>query len=261
MLLGQLVADRRGMIWGLTISLGINACIYFFGHRRLLNIFPLVRLEGQDPWGLLPLVEKLAVKAGVAVPEVYLTPLWIPTTWSAGHSWRTSKIILSEGLIRELPLEQIAASVAFELARIRRHDTLAIGMAVGIASCVTFPFRFLQAHKFKHPIVSSVAAMTAKCLQWALQPVSAFLVRCALSRNDVYSADKETSELIGQSNVWGETLWNIASFSHRYQLPVEWGDAAAFTMTPISFEHWTRLLDPQPHPEDRIFRLLGRFPV
>ena len=261
MLAGQAVFDRRGMIWGLTISLGINACVYLFGHRRLLKLFPIVRLEGQDPWGLLPLVAKLAEKAGVDTPEVFLSPLRLPTSWSVGRGWRHSKIVLSEGLLRELPLEQVAATIAFELARIRRHDTLAIGMAVGMAGAVSSPYRYLENFASGPWWLRSAAHIAARGLKWILEPFAAFIVRLALNRNDVYSADIETVALIGQTEVWGETLWNLSSFSRRYTLPIQWSDSAAFSLAPQVTPNWARWMNLQPSSRQRIKKLVGRFPL
>jgi heat shock protein HtpX len=261
MLAGQAVADRRGMIWGLTLSLGLNASLFFFGHRRLLRLFPLVRLEGQDPWGLLPLVERLAQKAGVPTPEVYLTPLKLPTSWSAGSSWRNAKLVLSEGLIRELPLEQVGATVAFEIARIRRHDTLAIGMAVGLASSITYVYRSLQNNTLQNPFLRTGFQTLGRALEVPLKTVSAFLARCALNRTDVYSADAEAAQLIGQPNVWGQTLWNMSSMVKSRPLAVEWGDIAAFTVNPVTTSQLVRIFDPHPAPPERIRRLLGHFPI
>lgn len=261
MLLGQAVGDRRGMIWGLTLSLGINSAIYLFGHRRLLKIFPLVKVEGQDPWGLLPLVTKLAERAGLPVPEVYLTPLQLPTSWSAGSSWKSSKIILSEGLLRELPLEQVAAAVAFEMARIKRHDTLASGMAAGLASTVTYTYRRMKENKLSSVGLQKAVRIAGEMLEVILRPISAFLVRCALNRSDLYQADKQTSDLIGQSQVWGETLWNLSSYAQTIRLPVEVGDAAAFAVNPLTAQGLPRYFDAQPLPRERIARLIGHYPI
>ena len=261
MLAGQALGDRRGMIWGLTISLGINTAIYLFGHRRLLRIFPLVKMEGQDSWGLLPLVEKLAQKAGLPVPEVYLTPLQLPTSWSAGSSWKGAKIILSEGLLRELPLEQVAATVAFEMSRIKRHDTLAVGMAAGLASSLTYAHRRLKTNQIQNLYARQSLRLCGEMLEVICKPLSAFLVRCSLNRSDFFQADKETGDLIGHSQLWGETIWNLSSYAQTIQLPIEIGDAAAFAVNPLTARGLPRYFDAQPLPAERISRLVGHYPI
>ncbi len=261
MLAGQTVADRRGMIWGLTLSLGLNGSLFFLGHRRLLHLFPLIRLEGQDPWGLLPLVDKLAQKAGIPTPQVYLTPLHLPTSWSAGSSWRNARIILSESLMRELPLEQVGATVAFEIARIRRHDTLAIGMAVGLAGSISLLYRRLQNNNLANPLLRRSLQALGRFLEPPLKVMSALLARGALNRTDVYSADQEAAQLIGGPHLWGQTLWNLSSLVRTRPLPVEWGDVAAFTVNPVPRSKWVALFDPHPLTQERVRRLLGHFPL
>lgn len=259
MLAGQLIADRRGMIWGFTLALGINSWLYLRAHKRLEGLFPLVFLEGQDSWGLLPLLEKLSQRVGVPAPRLALTPLRAPLAWSLGRGHKGATVVISEGALRELPKEQVAALLVHELIRIQRHDTLAVGMATAWAAAVSWPARRANA-SLTHRRGATFISPVVRVIETLSQFFGLVWERISLSPRDVLAADGATGEALGNPALWAQTLDSLEAFAQRRPVPTLPTDVPIFCSSPNVPRRWARWLLPQPSAETRIRRLTGRNP-
>ena len=75
-------------------------------------------------WGEKPrlhtMVEKLAAKAGIPKPRIYIIPDETPNAFAIGDNFDNTAIIVTEGFLRVLFLEQREVLLTRELARIKK---------------------------------------------------------------------------------------------------------------------------------------------
>jgi hypothetical protein len=53
---GYKLGGRVGLMLGLVMAIVINVLIFFYGENHILNLMPVKKMKGQDPWGLEPLI-------------------------------------------------------------------------------------------------------------------------------------------------------------------------------------------------------------
>ncbi|WP_297500642.1 M48 family metalloprotease [Thermococcus sp.] len=106
---------------GLTLILGVSftlVVLYLWSSRHRFGdgLMPLERRE--FPW-LYDGIAKLAERAGIGMPKVYLLDDYIPNAYSFGNT-----IVLSLGLFEVLDRDEILAVAAHELGHIKNGDTI-----------------------------------------------------------------------------------------------------------------------------------------
>src|SRR4051812_34855322 len=90
MVIGQIVAGRYGLLFGFLAALILNFLIFLYPSIRLFQLFPNQLLEGQDPDGLLTIVNELTRKAGIPSPALYVLEIQTPICYSVGLTQNTS---------------------------------------------------------------------------------------------------------------------------------------------------------------------------
>jgi heat shock protein HtpX len=78
-------------------------------------------------------VERLALRAGIAKPRLYLMPDGHPRALSAGRGPHSAAIAVSAGLLSLLEPAELDGVLAHEISHLRRRDVLAQTTAVLIA--------------------------------------------------------------------------------------------------------------------------------
>lgn len=257
---GMKLADRHGLLVGFLLALGLNGLVFFYGDIRLLKRFPGEMLEGQDPWGLLSKLETLATKAQIPTPRLFLVNLATPTTMSIGMSSGRAAILVSEGLVREFNEQETEAALAFEVARLKREDTIAGTAAAALTSGIAKTARaidqyfFLQAIFKPHP--GQIGPMMKVC-----SPLIALLARVAVSRKQFLESDKLAAELIGDPQRLARVLWKLHSYQTTRPFDVSPSDTPLFVVSPLTNGFWYKYLQLQPAVERRIRQLTGHYPL
>ena len=110
---------------GLLLALGM----WWYSDRIALGMLRARELPvGQAP-GLHSTVERLALRAGVAKPRLYLMPDSHPRAFAAGRGPRNSALAVSNGLLSVTAPAELEGVLAHELAHVRHRD-LAVQTAV-----------------------------------------------------------------------------------------------------------------------------------
>ncbi|USG99714.1 M48 family metalloprotease [Thermococcus argininiproducens] len=100
------------------LTIFILVGLYFWTIRRSLQRDQRLLSFEDMPW-LYDGIMRMANKAGIAPPEIYILDDYIPNAYSFGNS-----IVLSLGLFEVLDEEEILAVAAHEIGHIKNSDTL-----------------------------------------------------------------------------------------------------------------------------------------
>ncbi|HEX9818592.1 MAG TPA: zinc metalloprotease HtpX [Methylomirabilota bacterium] len=257
-LLGGALGGQQGMLIAFVLALGMNFASYWWSDKIVLAMYRAQPItEAQAP-GLYNMVRRLATRAGVPMPRVYLIPSEQPNAFATGRNPEHAVVAVTEGIVRILDDDELEGVLAHELAHVVNRDILISTVAATLAGAITYLAHMAQwAAIFgggRHhdedapsPIVTIVMAMVA--------PIAAMLVQLAVSRSREFHADATGARLAGRT--WGLSKALEKLEMARHQIPMHANPATAhlFIVNPFSGQALMRLFSTHPPMEERIARL------
>ena len=201
LLVGAWLGGTTGMIIALGLALAMNFAGYWYSDRivlRMAHAEPLTRYEAPDLYRTL---DRLAARAGIPTPRLYLAPDPQPNAFATGRSPRRGVVAVNEGLLRLLSDREIEGVLAHEIAHIKHRDTLTMAVAASLAGAVMTLVDLAQwallfgvgaadeDDEQPNPFVFLVALLVA--------PLAALLIQLGVSRTREFAADHTAASLTG----------------------------------------------------------------
>lgn len=265
--LGQLSLGREGLLLSLVIVLSVNAYIYFVEDERLLGLFPLKSVEGQDPWKFRSHVKKTCHEMRIPVPFTYIISNEAPQALVFGRSMKNSHIVVTEGFFDKLTEAEQKAVYAYLLVNIKNHNTLAfcvgsfmVSSLLGVANFFDILFRFLIFEK------KNTKQIISQPMTRILAPVAGMLLQLSIRPSFYFSSDRTTAEYLQKADGTSEkdlasALWKMKSYSLTKPFISPMSAAHMFIVNPLTTEKWNSYFHAQPASENRIRALLGHYPL
>lgn len=263
----MLVAARNILkIWLLVAAVvGLFAFIgWALGGVRLLSIFVFAALllaagaywtfdrvvlgmigARELPLGEAPLlhstVERLAARAGIAKPKLYLIPDGIPIAAATGRGIRSSAVAVSTGCVAACTPAELEGVLAHEIAHVRLHEVQVQTAAAVAAGAI------LEA--------SRIGGFLERSLLFVLGPVAAACVHLLLSPRREFAADRFAAKLCDSPHGLADALARLDQAAEL--VPFEGSPATEplFTINPFSERGLGGLFVTHPPIGERIHRL------
>jgi heat shock protein HtpX len=197
MAIGYFLGGSHGVTIGLTFGLLMNFFAYFFSDKIALLAMGAREIPREEmPW-LHDMVERLAARAGLPPPRLYLCPQPAPNAFATGRNPQNAAVAVTAGLLRLLPAHEIEGVVAHELAHIRHRDVLISTIAAVLASAISYAaYMLMFAGGGRDSRDNPLGAIGAIAMV-ILAPLAAGLIQAAISRQREYAADSFAGELTG----------------------------------------------------------------
>jgi heat shock protein HtpX len=200
-------------------------------------------------------VERLADRADLPPPRLYLSPSPQPNAFATGRTRRLAVLVVTEGLLYLLSPAEIEAVVAHELAHVRRGDILftsvTTALATGICGVINLATFGLLAGKDNERGAGPVA-MARFAL---LAPIGA-AIRLTLAPSREFDADGAAAKLTGAGETLANALERIDGYAHDLPMSITPAQAQAWTVGPLARrELLTRAFSTHPPVGDRARRL------
>jgi heat shock protein HtpX len=257
-LLGGALGGQQGMVIAFVLALAMNFASYWWSDKIVLAMYRAEPItEAQAP-GLYNMVRRLATKAGVPMPRVYLIPSEQPNAFATGRNPEHAVVAVTEGIMRILDDDELEGVLAHELAHVTNRDVLISTIAATLAGAITYLAHMAQWAAFfgggRHddedapsPIAMMLMAMVA--------PIAAMLVQLAVSRSREFQADATGARLAGRT--WGlsKALEKLEMSKHAVPMDANPATAHLFIVNPLSGQALMRLFSTHPPIEERIARL------
>lgn len=257
--IGGALGGEQGMLVAFVLALAMNFFSYWFSDRIVLAMYGARPLDEAQAPALHAMVRRLATRAGIPMPRVYLIPAETPNAFATGRNPRHAAVAVTEGILRLLDQEELEGVLAHELAHVANRDVLISTIAATLAGAITYLAHMAQwaaffgAHRREdddggtHPLAMVVMAVLA--------PLAALLIQLAVSRAREFQADGTGARLAGTPRGLAQALEKL----HRAQqvLPMEANPATAhlFIVNPLSGQTFATLFSTHPPIEERIRRL------
>ncbi|MCB0411203.1 MAG: M48 family metalloprotease [Bdellovibrionales bacterium] len=262
LLLGHSWGDRQGLLWAVSLTLGLNCLFYFYGELVLKPSFKGQIIEGQDPWNLRRTLKALCLKARIVEPQLILLPLPAAQAFAVGRNPQNSRIYLTEGLLKKLSTDEIEAVLAFELALIAKAHTLSMSLASTLlAGLLTITRSFDSVLCWLMGMKSANGRQSRAVLTLAAAPLAGFLLRLILRPEDFYQADHLACQWIKEPRSLAQTLWKLEALKMTEPWSPPPSTAHYFVINPLTSPSWTGYFQVQPPVEERVRRLIGSYPL
>jgi heat shock protein HtpX len=115
----------------------MNVVGYWFSDKLALKASRARPVRPGEIPELEAAVEDLARRAGVPVPRLYLIPSDQPNAFATGRNPAHAAVAVTEGLLYQLPAEEVEGVMAHEFGHIKNRDVLVSSIAAMVAGAVS----------------------------------------------------------------------------------------------------------------------------
>src|SRR5215813_1574587 len=256
-LIGGAIGGQQGMVIAFVIALVMNFVSYWFSDKMVLAAYGAQPIEEASAPRLYAIVHRLATRAGIPMPRIYLIPSETPNAFATGRNPEQAVVAVTEGIMRILDEEELEGVLAHELSHVKNRDMLISTIAATLAGAITYLAHMAQwAAMFGGRRDDDEGGSPFGAILMAiLAPIAAMLVQMAVSRSREYQADATGARVAGKP-------WGLAKALEKLQMaqqvaPMEANPATAhlFIVNPLSGRAFMNLFSTHPPIEDRIARL------
>jgi heat shock protein HtpX len=195
-----MVGGYIGGVAGLKIALGIavvmNGVSYFYSDKIALRSSGAQPVTREQVPRLYAVMERLAAKAGLPVPKLYVIPQAAPNAFATGRNPQHASVAVTAGLLELMTDDELEGVIAHELSHVRNYDILTSSIAATIAAAVTYLAHFGMF--FGGDREDREGGGLGAILMMVLAPLAAMLLQLGLSRGREYAADETGARMVGQ---------------------------------------------------------------
>jgi len=268
MLLGALFAllvwvgsfwGAQGMVIAGAVALVMNFTAWFASDRIAIAAMRGRPIDERSAPDLFYMVQRLARRAELPMPRVYVCPQEAPNAFATGRNPRHAAVAVTHGALQLLNREELEGVLAHELAHIRNRDTLISAIAATVAglfsmlaNSMLYFGMFFGAGNRQH---GNPLAMLGVVVLGAL---GAALIKATISRSREFVADADGARIAGTPFGLASAMRKLESISRRIRLrnpnPAM---NNMFIVEPFTGRTITELFATHPPTEKRIAALLG----
>jgi heat shock protein HtpX len=237
----QLGSYRLGILF-IASAVLLASAVYWYADRIVMGMVGARELvEGEAP-ALHSTVERLASRAGVIKPKLYVLGDGYPRALSSGRgAGGGSGLALSVGLMGVASPAELEGIVAHELAHLRHRDVLVQTIAVVVAAAIVE--------------ASRVGGALQRILLFVLGPVAAAFVHLLLSPKREYQADRFAAELCESPHGLADALVRLEQAMLLVGFAASPATEPLYTTNPFAEEGLAALFGSHPPLGERVRRL------
>ena len=219
-LAGGALGGRGGMQIALVIAVLMNFISYFFSDKIALASSGAQPVTREQLPRLYQVMERLAAKANIPVPKLYVVPDAAPNAFATGRGPNHASVAVTQGLLQIMNDDELEGVIAHELSHVRNYDILVSSIAATIAGAVTFMaqmgkwamlFGGLGGDREDNRGGGGLSAL----LMIFLAPFAALLLQLFLSRTREYAADETGARMVGQPYGLISALEKLGAYNRR----------------------------------------------
>ena len=263
-LLTGLMVAIGGMIGGstwamimLVIAIGMNFFSYWFSDSIVLKSYNAREVSDKDAPQLYEIVSKLAQKADLPMPRVYVIDSDVPNAFATGRNPDHAAVAVTTGIMKVLDVNEISGVLGHELAHVKHRDILIGTIAASMAGVISMVANIVQwgaifgtrSNDENGGIIGTLATII-------IAPIAASLIQLAVSRSREYDADKTGGEICGNPMYLANALEKIEYYAQHAAPMTQAGTATAhmFIINPLenSKKALKNLFSTHPATDERI---------
>ena len=260
LVLGDYLGGSGGLMMAFVFAAIMNFASYWFSDKIVLKMYRAQPVGPEHP--LSQTVARLAQRAGLPMPKVYVIPDQSPNAFATGRNASHAAVAATEGILRLLDQRELEGVMAHELAHVKNRDILISSVAATMAAAIMMVARMAQfaamfggASRDDREGGSNPIALLATVI---LAPIAAMLIQAAISRSREFGADRGGAEIAGAPYGLVDALKKLEFASKRIPMDANPATAHMMIMKPFSVHGMLSLFSTHPPTEARVRALLGQ---
>lgn len=240
----------NGMIFAGIFAVGMNFGAWFFSDTIALKAMRGQQVDEQSAPALYRMVERLAERANLPMPKVYICPQEAPNAFATGRSPKHAAVAVTQGALRLLNDRELEGVMAHELAHIKNRDTLTSTIAATVAGIFSMLAQFALFFGAGNREGGNPLALLGMVLLGAL---GAALIKAMISRSREFVADADGAKIAGSPDGLAGALMKLESYAKR--IPMEQPNPAMnnmFIVEPFMGKTLTNMFASHPPTGKRI---------
>jgi heat shock protein HtpX len=231
--IGEAFGGRSGMTLALAFAVLMNGTAYFFSDKIALMSSGAQPISREQAPRLYAVMERLAGKANLPMPKLYMIPQPAPNAFATGRNPSHASVAVTQGLMQLMDDEELEGVIAHELSHVRNYDILTSSIAATIAGAVTWVARmgfwFGGGNDRNREGGGLIALLTL-----ILAPLGALLLQLGISRQREYQADASGARMVGHPYGLIRALEKLGAYNQRIPSDIPPSTAALCIVAPFS---------------------------
>ena len=191
------------------LAVAFNVIGYWFSDRLALRFSHARPVEPGTMPELEAMVHDLAQRAQVPAPRLYTIPSEQPNAFATGRNPQHAAVAVTEGLLHNLPPDQVKGVLAHEFAHIKNRDILVSSIAATVAGAIAAIAEVFQWSLFfggSDDEDDGPLGWIGLLATIIVAPIAASLLQLAVSRQREYLADATGAQLLGDPTPLADAL-------------------------------------------------------
>jgi heat shock protein HtpX len=217
---GGAIGGQTGLKIALAVAVLINGVSYFFSDKIALASSGAQRVSREQVPRLYEVMERLAAKAGLPMPKLYVIPEAAPNAFATGRNPQHASVAVTQGLLELMNDDELEGVIAHELSHVRNYDILTSSIAATIAGAITYlasmaRWGMILGGYGRDRDDDRGGGGIAALLMIFLAPIAAMMLQLFLSRTREYSADETGARMVGQPYGLISALQKLGAYNQR----------------------------------------------
>lgn len=259
-LIGGYLGGRDGIVTAFIFAVIMNFGTYWFSDKIVLSIYRAKEIDPRQAPELYRIVERLAEKARLPMPRVFIVNTDVPNAFATGRNPKHAVVAVTSGILNTLSYDEIEAVLGHELAHIKNRDTLLSTVAATIAGAITMLASIARWAAMFGGLGSrndddNNGGIIGLFVLAILAPIAATLIQLAISRSREYAADQDGAKISGAPLDLARALQKMEAIAMRKPLAANPSMSNMFIVNPLRRDFLSGLFSTHPPIQKRIKRL------
>ena len=260
--MGGAIGGQGGMLIAFVMAAVMNFGSYWFSDKLVLRMYKAQEITRAENPAFYDMVERLASRAELPMPKVYIIPDQSPNAFATGRNPQHAAVAATEGILRILSPEELEGVMAHELGHVMNRDILISTIAATFAGAISMIGSMLQwgamlgAGRGDDEEGGGIGGLVGSLAMAILAPIAAMLIQMAVSRSREYLADATGAQISGRPQSLASALAKLQQASQL--IPMQEARPATahmFIVNPLTGGGLMSLFSTHPPMEERIARL------
>jgi heat shock protein HtpX len=249
---GQLLGGQSGLMIALAMAVVMNFGSYWFSDKIVLTMYRAQEVGPDHP--LHRLTARLAQKASLPMPKVYVIPDMSPNAFATGRNPQHAAVAATDGIMRVLSEDELAGVMAHELAHIKNRDILTSTVAATMAAAISSLgwMAMFAGGRDREGNGNALGGL----LMLILAPLAAALIQSAISRQREFAADRGGAEIAGTPMGLASALRRIEATVKQIPMDANPATSHMFIIKPFA-GGIGKLFSTHPPTEERVQALMA----
>jgi heat shock protein HtpX len=261
-LVGRFLGGTGGMVVAFGLAVVMNFGAYWFSDRMALAMTGAREVTPEQAPELHQIVDRLAARAGIPMPRVYVVDSLTPNAFATGRDPAHAAVAVTTGITRLLSRDELAGVIAHELAHVRNRDTLISALVATVAGAITMLASVAQwalifggFGRSDEEDGAGIGGLASGLLMIFLAPIAATIIQLAISRTREHDADAAGAAILGDPMPLARALQKLEAGNRSMPMAVSPSLAHQFTVQPVTVSWLGTLFSTHPPTAERISRL------